>query len=161
MLNCFASEEELVQTALQSPGFIDEFYAPNLARWEAREVEGLFGIPDFMIAYGRVSSEGCKEIKAIAFEMKIKNWRRALTQAYRYSAFAHYSYVIMDEAFCRPAIQNIDMFQKSNIGLLSIDINSQLRWYHRPRYQDPYSFHLYKNFYDSLYLNLFKTAIQQ
>jgi len=159
MRNTFATEEELTLAFLQCSDFKNAFNTSDNARWQAREVEGLFGIPDFMIAYKRVSSDGFRAIQAIAFEMKIKNWRRALTQAFRYLAFAHYAYVVMDDAFCRPAIQNIRLFRKSNIGLLSIDQSSRLNWHFRPCYQQPYSLHLYKDFYDGLN-GYFQSSVQ-
>ena len=159
----FATEEDLITTALQSQGFIEMFYASEYegwgSRWEGREVKGLFGIPDLLIAYGKVASNGQEIIQAIAFEMKIRNWKRALAQAYRYSAFAHYSYVILDEAFSVPARNNIDQFKKANIGLLSIDIDSKFKRYYCPTYQAPYSLNLYKRFYDDLSKSLFNASI--
>lgn len=61
-----------------------------------------------------------KEIEAIAIEAKLRNWKRALKQAYRYKWFASYSYVVMDATYVRPALENRSLFRKFNVGLASI-----------------------------------------
>jgi hypothetical protein len=55
----------------------------------------------------------------IAFETKLRDWRRAMQQAYRNSSFAHYSYVALPAAAADKA--NTAEFVKRNIGLCSID----------------------------------------
>lgn len=57
----------------------------------------------------------------LAIEAKIKEWRRALTQAARYLDFAHQSWVLLDSHYAKPAIQNAHEFRARNIGLLTID----------------------------------------
>lgn len=160
MINCFSSEEDLTLATLQSTDFQEGFYDSDWIRWGAREVGGLFGVPDVVIAFGKITSDGRRIIRTLAFEMKIKHWRRALAQAFRYSAFAHYSYVVLDEAFAHSAIPNIEFFRKANIGLLSIDVYSNITWHHRPRYQKPYSQQLYQAFYTDLNAHLFHPVIQ-
>lgn len=75
--------------------------------------------------------------KSIAFEAKLRNWKRAFTQAYRYKWFADYSYVIMDEAHAKPAIENILQFKNYNVGLLTLSVDGNLKMYHRPKKQPP------------------------
>lgn len=75
--------------------------------------------------------------KSIAFEAKLRNWKRAFTQAYRYKWFADYSYVIMDEAHAKPAIENILQFKNYNVGLLTLSVNGNIITYHRPKKQPP------------------------
>lgn len=60
--------------------------------------------------------------KSIAFEAKLRNWKRALMQAYRYKWFADYSYVVLDESHSKVAIENLDTFKKLNIGLITLNI---------------------------------------
>lgn len=75
--------------------------------------------------------------KSIAFEAKLKNWKRAFTQAYRYKWFADYSYVILDEAHAKPAIKSISHFKNHNVGLLTISIDSRIDIHFSPTRQYP------------------------
>ncbi len=75
--------------------------------------------------------------KNIAFEAKLRNWKKALMQAYRYKWFADYSYVILDEAHSRVAIENLSLFEKLNVGLLTISIEGVVKKYHHPKKQKP------------------------
>lgn len=70
--------------------------------------------------------------KSIAFEAKLKNWKRAFTQAYRYKWFADYTYVIMDEAHAKPAIKSVSHFKDHNVGLLTISIDGKIENYFSP-----------------------------
>lgn len=58
--------------------------------------------------------------KTVAIEAKLKNWKRALDQAYRYRHFSNYSFVLLDEKHTGPAIKNIEKFKALNIGLASM-----------------------------------------
>lgn len=59
--------------------------------------------------------------KTIAIEAKLRNWSRALKQAYRYKCFANYSFVCLPSIFSGPAIKNIKQFRETEVGLLTID----------------------------------------
>lgn len=157
-MNSFCSEIDLVSAALRKEEFYNLFGYSEWEMREEREMDGLFGIPDLVLAFGKYDSMGRKRFRALSFEFKCKNWQRALIQAYRYSAFSHYSFVVLDAAFATPAIRNIDRFQKSNIGLLTIDINLNISWHYRPYYQKPYSFHTYKALSEKLEPFLFSNA---
>ncbi len=159
MKNTFASEEDLVLATMHSPDFINEFERSGWEKWQAREVEGLFGIPDLFLAFGKIDSSGEKNVFSYAFEMKRKNWKRALTQAFRYAAFSNYSYVVLDSAYANPAVRNIGKFQRSNIGLITVDTNCKLDVCFHPNYAIPYSEHLYKDFYNTLDIYLFECEI--
>ena len=74
-----------------------------------------------------------KEIEAIAIEDKLRNWKRALKQAYRYKWFASYSYVVMDATYVRPALENRSLFRKFNVGLASITKDSTISIQFRPQ----------------------------
>jgi hypothetical protein len=73
-----------------------------------------------------------------AVEAKLKNWKRALQQAYRYKWFAEYSYVVLDAHYSNVAIRNIDSFKKYNVGLASITSEGKLVRHFNPRRQQPF-----------------------
>jgi hypothetical protein len=57
----------------------------------------------------------------VAIEAKLKKWNRAIAQAYRYKKFSDLTYVLIDRNFCKPAIENRQVFFKYNIGLIAMD----------------------------------------
>lgn len=61
--------------------------------------------------------------KIYAIEAKLHDWKRALSQAYRYLEYAHQAWVILDHSRSRPAIENIQKFKRLNIGLASLMSN--------------------------------------
>ncbi len=69
---------------------------------------------------------------SIAIEAKLKNWKQALKQARRYQRFANYSYVLLDSRFSSPAIKNIHLFHRHNIGLILMNSNTPTI-HHSPR----------------------------
>lgn len=73
--------------------------------------------------------------KSFAFEAKLKNWKRAFIQAYRYKWFTHYSYVIMDEAHAKPAIKQVAHFKNHNVGLLTLSVDGNIEIHYRPKKQ--------------------------
>lgn len=75
--------------------------------------------------------------KSVAFEAKLSNWKRAMTQAYRYKWFADYSYVVLDEAHSNQPIKNISKFENYNIGLLTISVDGNVKTHYRPKKQIP------------------------
>jgi hypothetical protein len=62
-----------------------------------------------------------KDGALIAFEAKICNWRVALTQAYRNTSFADYSYVLLPEACLKKAMKAEYEFIRRGVGLCSIN----------------------------------------
>lgn len=75
-----------------------------------------------------------------AIEAKLKDWRRALSQAYRYRWFADYSYVVLDEKFINRAINNIDLFEKYNVGLASISTTGCFKRIFNPIKKKPFDY---------------------
>lgn len=61
--------------------------------------------------------------KVIAVEAKLSEWRRVLVQAYRNLQFADESWVVLDHAFVRPALAQLERFQAAGVGLASMDRN--------------------------------------
>ncbi len=103
-----------------------------------KEVEGLWGVPDFILYDENLD-------KTIAIELKLKNWGRALTQAFKYRAFSHCSFVIIDKDFVHRAKNNIDQFIHYNIGLASFNKKGKIKKIYEPQFTSPYSkFTLFK-----------------
>lgn len=75
--------------------------------------------------------------ETIAIEAKLKNWKRALHQAYRYKWFASLSYVVLDCKNINPAIRNIHEFKKYNVGLATIAKNGNLDVLFKPQSEAP------------------------
>lgn len=73
-----------------------------------------------------------------AIEAKLKNWKRALNQAHRYKWFAEYAFVVMDAHYAEPAINNLDLFKRYNVGLATISPDGSLIRYYKPIKQKPY-----------------------
>jgi len=65
--------------------------------------------------------------KVYAVEAKLKDWKRALKQAFRYKDYANRSWVVMDERNINPARKNLSMFQTLGVGLASISTEGQLQ----------------------------------
>lgn len=74
---------------------------------------------------------------SIAIEAKIRNWKQALNQAYRYKWFASRSYVIIDSKNCNPPINNIHEFKKLNVGLGEINKEGILIIHYKPLNERP------------------------
>lgn len=149
-MQAFDAEANLVETTLRSDQFhLDLGYA-DWHRWADTEVPGLFGVPDVVFAFAKKNARGSRILRVISFEMKLTNWRRALRQAFRYSSFSHYSYVVMDEFYVCRALANLSAFRRANIGLVGIAIDGTPTWYFRPRYRRPYSDCVHRSLRDRL-----------
>lgn len=128
----FVTEEKMVNTCV------------NELLYEYKEEEilleplGLFGIPDIMI--------NNKEV--ISIEAKLKNWKRALVQAYKYRTFSRKSYVYMDIDYINAPLENIDEFKKFNVGLAGVS-ETGITVYYEPKEEEPFSEKLYKKALES------------
>jgi hypothetical protein len=92
-----------------------------------------FGIADFVwIAWRNTvnrnegSALSIEELKTLlnqhklaAFEMKLSDWRKGLTQVYRYSYFADLAVLVLPPDLAATATSGLDLFRKSNVGLWS------------------------------------------
>ncbi len=67
-----------------------------------------------------------------AIEAKLRDWKRALSQASRYRDYAVQSWVLLDEYAIRPALDNIDLFEHLNIGLAAIACSAEVTAYFVP-----------------------------
>jgi predicted transcriptional regulator len=76
--------------------------------------------------------------ESFAIEVKLKNWRRALEQAYRYRSFAYHSYVFMDQKFISPALKNKGLFSQYNVGLASVSKAGEIEIHFKPNRGNPF-----------------------
>ncbi len=120
----FATEEKMVDKCVEE---LSNTYSEIVL-----EPIGLFGIPDIMI----------KSDELICIEAKLKNWKRALIQAYKYRTFSQKSYVYMDEDYIKSPLENIDEFKKFNVGLAGVS-NERINIYYEPKIEQPFSNELY------------------
>jgi len=103
-----------------------------------------FGIADLVwIGWDRDSQSG--EFTALslekklnrrhvfAFEGKIKDWRRALQQAFRYRYFADKGIVVMPHAGSAAALKNLDAFRHACVGFWTFDtVSGVIREHYTP-----------------------------
>lgn len=127
----FETEADMVMTSL--PFVLDEFGTSRNKIKFIEEPKGLFGIPDLLLFNGRV----------IAIEFKLRNWKQAIKQAYRYKSFSEESYVLLDRKYVNKAKGNIDIFIKYNVGLAAVD-EDKIEFYYRPKSVKPFSIDLTK-----------------
>lgn len=125
----FDSEVDLVTTSI--PLVLKEFKCNNKKIDFIEEPKGLFGVPDLLLFNGSI----------IAIEFKLKNWKQAIKQAYRYKSFSDESYVLMDKECVFVAKKNIDIFTRFNIGLGGVD-NQSIEFYYKPEFNKPFSYDL-------------------
>lgn len=139
MMQAFKSESELVDVALNSSAFYQKIGYTDWYRWQECEMEGLFGVPDVVCCFSKTDATGRCLLRTFAFEMKLSDWKRALTQAFKYASFAHYPFVVMDHRYVERAKRHIEVFERSNIGLISVDPSGKTFVHFRPRFRQPYS----------------------
>ncbi len=80
---------------------------------------------------------------SIAIEAKLKNWKRALDQAFRYKWFAKKSFVVLDSVYIKPAIAHIDQFKKLNVGLAEISKFGIIHLHFNPVKKDPIDYKMW------------------
>lgn len=85
-----------------------------------------YGIADFVwMDFGRRAGGMASKPVLIAFEMKLKDWRRALSQAYRYSYFSDCAIVVLPADVADKAQEYLYVFRCLGIGLWSYEAKSQ------------------------------------
>lgn len=75
----------------------------------------------------------------VSIEAKLRDWRRALRQAYRYREFSNQSWVLMDAYRISPALVQLQQFVRSGVGLASINTSGELFIHHEPPVTEPFS----------------------
>ncbi len=118
----------------------------RLSKRAAREVLSNFVDAGFVRRSNRVTDSWIKfrqpkpiAKELIAVEAKLSNWKRAAYQAARYQHFAHFSWVLLDTARAKPAIENIGHFVNRNLGLALFDSERGLQIVCRPIKKPPRS----------------------
>ena len=132
----FATEHEMSKR-------FEKYLKTNFGNTYLKEQPSLFGIPDF-VYYAKQD----EEISFVSFELKLKNWKRAARQAFRYKSFSNIAYVVIGSA--NAAINNIDFFKKYNIGLASFDTNNYFEILFKPEHNEPYSENLKQKLVDTV-----------
>lgn len=99
------------------------------------ECEGLFGVPDYLV----VEKEKDQLKNVVAYELKLKNWKRALIQAFKYKSFANQAVVVIDNHYVGRAIKNIDEFKRVKVGLASFDLEKNIKVHYMPEQDSPFS----------------------
>jgi hypothetical protein len=138
-INGFESEEELGRAFKASAAIKRKMLYRDWRSWEARELQGLFGVPDHLLVLWKTCGRGRRLVRIVSFEIKREKWKRALIQAYRYSAFSDYSFVVMDHSYVHRALGAIEEFKRANIGLLSVAKKGRVHWHFIPVLRKPYS----------------------
>lgn len=138
-MQAFKTEQQLFEIALTSPFIQNMVDSQVYTTYACIEPQGLFGIPDLVVANIEYGFQQTKIYRSFAFEMKLSNWKRALIQAYRYLSFANYSFVVLDRNSQNPAINHIHEFMLSNIGLISVDETGFFSLHYFPKFNKPYS----------------------
>lgn len=76
---------------------------------------------------------------SIAIEAKLKDWKRALKQAYRYKWFANKSFVFLPSENLSIPKANISLFKQYNVGLAGISKNEGIEVTYSPVNENPIS----------------------
>jgi hypothetical protein len=62
--------------------------------------------------------------EVLAFEAKLRDWRRALRQAWRNTSFANRAYVVLPRKHCTQALRHRMEFEARGVGLCAVDADS-------------------------------------
>lgn len=76
---------------------------------------------------------------SIAIEAKLKDWKRALKQAYRYKWFANKSFVFLPSENLSTPKANMYLFKQYNVGLAGISKNAGIEVIYSPVSERPIS----------------------
>jgi len=114
-----------------------------------------FGIADFVaVAWNQTddnsgplsANEFIREARPTvrAFEVKLNDWRRGMTQAHRYRYFASVAILVLPAEKCKLAVPYLETFRRIHVGLWGFDSGSNRITVHytprpsaalEPRYQ--------------------------
>ncbi len=78
-------------------------------------------------------------VEICSFELKLKNWQRALYQATRYRSFSHRVFVVMPTRSAQVAYQHQELFYRANVGLVAHEVSGDSRVLVRPKKRAPHS----------------------
>lgn len=123
----FTTEEEMSRK-------FERYLKTTFGSTYMKECPGLFGIPDFVF----YTTED-EQISIISFELKLKDWKRAAKQAFRYKSFSDVTYVVLPSNNTKPALNNICFFEKYDIGLAKFNIDKHFEILYKPKSRKPFS----------------------
>ncbi len=124
----------MFSTELEMSKLFEKFLKVNFGNTYFKEYQGLFGIPDFVF-YSKYEDE----VAVVSFELKLKDWKRAAKQAFRYKSFSNISYVVLSSKSVNSALNNIELFERYNIGLAKFDNESDFEILYKPESNKPFS----------------------
>ncbi len=112
---------------------------PVLQKWlralvEAELVEKNAG--DF---YSLIAPRKIPKVEICSFELKLKNWQRALYQATRYRSFSQRVFVVMPPCPAELAYRHKYLFERANVGLVSHDTTGKSRILVHPKIRRPHA----------------------
>lgn len=134
----------MFESELQMHNFFGQFIEKKICDKQIDydiEVKNLYGIPDYVIF--EKTEKNLKYI--IGIELKLKDWKQGIIQAFRYKNFSNDVYVILDNNFINPAIKKIEEFKKYNVGLASFDKEYNFKIHYVPLPEKPSSKFYTKN----------------
>lgn len=124
----------MFESELEMSAMFEKYLKANFGNSYLKECQGLFGVPDFVF-YAKKN----KDVSIISFELKLKNWKKAAKQAFRYKSFSNIAYVVLSSESANAALTNIDLFEKYNIGLAKFDNDFYFEILYKPEIGTPYS----------------------
>lgn len=77
--------------------------------------------------------------ESIAIEAKLRSWKQALKQAYRYKWFSERSFVFLPEEAIEPAKKNLELFYEFGVGLASVNKKRGITVLYNPKTVTPIS----------------------
>lgn len=77
--------------------------------------------------------------KSLAIELKLKDWKGGLYQAYRYKWFSDVSYLALYHRHSTQAKKNLHLFEQYNVGLIDVFDDNTIKVVYQPKVEEPYS----------------------
>ena len=77
--------------------------------------------------------------RIIAFEAKLHDWKRAISQAYRYQRYANQAWVVLDASRAKGATRATEQFRRLNVGLKVLSRTGHSKTLVSPRFRSPKS----------------------
>lgn len=112
---------------------------PVLRKWLRALIEAEFVTTTRDGRFRAIPRRTFPSFEICSFELKLKNWQRALYQATRYRSFSHRVFVVMPTSSAKVAYQHHELFRRANIGLVAHEISGESRVLVRPKKRCPHS----------------------
>jgi DNA-binding transcriptional ArsR family regulator len=112
---------------------------PVLRKWLRALAEAGLIEKDAEDFYSLIPPRKMPKVEICSFELKLKNWQRALYQATRYRSFSHRVFVVMPLCSAELAYKHKQLFERANVGLVSHDTSGQSRVLVRPKTRRPHA----------------------